>query len=187
MKTADINRRLESLIRLGTIAQVDHAARRLRVKTGDLLTGWLPWPAEVGRNFRRWRPLREGAQVVLACPSGDPAQAAIIGMLYTQSLDRPSADPDVDLIEFEDGTRLEYNSHSHHLNAECVGDVTIVSPTHVTIDCPDSTLTGKLTVNNNIRCNAKITAAGDVIAVDSVSLATHKHTGDDGGLTSAPL
>ncbi|HCE7062829.1 phage baseplate assembly protein V, partial [Pseudomonas aeruginosa] len=39
---ATLSRLIENLIRLGTIAAVDHAAQRVRVLTGDLLTGWLP-------------------------------------------------------------------------------------------------------------------------------------------------
>ncbi|WMR36092.1 phage baseplate assembly protein V, partial [Metapseudomonas otitidis] len=40
---ATLARLLENLIRLGTIAEVDHAAARVRVQSGQLLTGWLPW------------------------------------------------------------------------------------------------------------------------------------------------
>ncbi len=115
MTTAEQNRRIESLLRLGTIAQVDHDARKLRVQSGGLLTNWLPWPADVGRNYIRWRPLRVGTQVILGSPSGDPEQAKIIGILYTEVLDAPSTDPDLDLIQFEDGTKAEYHSGKHQL------------------------------------------------------------------------
>ena len=97
MNIADLNRRIESLIRLGTIAQVDHGARTLRVQSGGLLTDWLPWPAEIGRNYRRWRPLRVGTQVIIACPSGDPAQALVIGTLYTDVIASPGIDPDIEI------------------------------------------------------------------------------------------
>jgi phage baseplate assembly protein V len=134
MNTADLNRRIESLIRLGTIAQVDHGARKLRVQTGGLLTGWLPWPAEVGRNYRRWRPLRTGTQVVLACPSGDPAQAVVIGVLYTVALDAPSTDPDVDLILFDDGSRIEHNASSGRLTIHAAGDLHLTAAGSIVIN-----------------------------------------------------
>jgi phage baseplate assembly protein V len=199
MNTADLNRRIESLIRLGTIDQVDHAARKLRVKTGGLLTGWLPWPAEVGRNYRRWRPLRTGTQVVLGCPSGDPAQAVIIQILYTSALDAPSTSPSLDLILFDDGTLIEYDSNTQHLNVECMGDVTVKTPTLVTIDSPQTTVKGKLTVEGlltylagmagsggsgsaaAIHGNVQITS-GDLTA-DGISLKNHTHPGDSGGTT----
>lgn len=154
MTTADLNRRIESLIRLGLIAEVDHNTHKLRVRTGGLLTGWLPWPAEIGRNFRRWRPLRVGTQVILACPSGDPAQATVVGVLYTQSIDTPSHSPDLDLIEFNDGTRLQYDSAAHQLTVDCVGDITATTPTQITakagkqitLDTPLTIVTGQMVV-----------------------------------------
>jgi phage baseplate assembly protein V len=134
MNTADLNRRIESLIRLGTIAEVDHAARKLRVKTGGLLTNWLAWPAEVGRNFRRWRPLRIGTQVVLGCPSGDPAQAVILQILYTSALDAPSTDPDVDLVQFEDGSYIEHNASNGKLQVHAAGDLHLTADGNIVIN-----------------------------------------------------
>lgn len=134
MNTADLNRRIESLIRLGTIDQVDHAARKLRVKTGGLLTGWLPWPAEVGRNYRRWRPLRTGTQVVLACPSGDPAQAVIIQILYTDALDAPSTDPAVDRIDFDNGSFIQHNAESGKLHVHAAGDLHLTAVGNIVIN-----------------------------------------------------
>ena len=122
---AQLFRRFENLIRIGTIAAVDYHGKRLRVQSGSLLTDWLPWPAEIGRNFKHWRPLRQDTQVVLVCPSGDPAQALIVAMLYADRLDAPATDRDVDLTRFEDGTELHYDSGSHHMQIDVVGSMTI--------------------------------------------------------------
>jgi phage baseplate assembly protein V len=112
---AELNRRFENLIRVGTIAVVDEQQKRLRVKSGDLITNWLPWPAHIGNNFIQWRPLRLNTQVVLCCPSGDPAQAMIIGMLYSDTQSSPDQDPAVDRIQFEDGTVVQYNANQKTL------------------------------------------------------------------------
>ncbi|QEW06356.1 phage baseplate assembly protein V [Nitrincola iocasae] len=162
MNIADLNRRLESLIRLGSIAEVDHAGRKLRVKTGGLLTGWLPWPAEVGRNYRRWRPLRTGTQVVLACPSGDPAQAVIIQILYTTALNAPSADPDIDLIQFDNGSYIEHNAVNNTLNIHCSGEITL-SYEHLFMKGP-------------------VTQTGGDMTSDGISAQNHTH----GGITPGP-
>ena len=125
--TAQLFRRFENLIRIGTIADVDYQGKRLRVKSGELLTDWLPWPAEIGRNFTRWRPLRTHTQVVLVCPSGDPAQALVIATLYSNQLDSPSTDPLIDVVQFNDGTSLEYNSNTNTLNISTAGDVYVTA------------------------------------------------------------
>ncbi|WP_241086855.1 phage baseplate assembly protein V [Candidatus Vondammii sp. HM_W22] len=97
----------------------------MRVKSGELLTDWLPWPAEIVRNFKHWRPLRTGIQVVLECPSGDPAKALIIFILYSSQLDALSTDQNIDLIQFNDGTELYYDSVSHHMQINVAGSMTI--------------------------------------------------------------
>lgn len=126
MKTfevAELERRLANVIRLGTIAEADHDTKRIRVQSGDLVTAWLPWPAEVGNNYRRWRPLREGTQVVLAAPNGELAQAVVIGMLYTNDQAAPADDDNTDLVQFEDGTEIRYDSAASVLTVHSVNEI----------------------------------------------------------------
>lgn len=133
---SELERQLHNLLRLGTIAVIDHQQHRLKVQTGELLTGWLDWPTETGRNYRRWRPLRLNSQVLIACPSGDPAQAQIIGMLYSEVAPAPSDDPELDLIRFDNGSYLQHNNKSGDMAVHAVGDLS-------------------LTANGNIRINGK--------------------------------
>jgi phage baseplate assembly protein V len=146
MDIADINRRIENVLRLGTIHAVDHDARTLRVKSGDLVTDWLPWPADIGRNYKRWRPLRVGTQVILGSVSGQCEQALIIGMLYTQALDTPSTDDGTDIIEFDDGSIVEHNTsgmkvHSAGtLNITAAGTINITSGSAINLNAPSINL-----------------------------------------------
>jgi len=118
ISTADLHRRVGSMLRVGTIAALDHDAARVRVRIAGRLMDWLRWPAEVGRNFRAWRPLRVGQQVMVAAPSGDPANGQIIQTLYSGALPAPATDPDVDAVHYDDGTVHQYHSgdHAHTLD-----------------------------------------------------------------------
>lgn len=177
---AELERRLSTIVKIGTVAAVDHASGRVRVSAGGITTAWLPWPVDVGRNYRRWRPMREGQQVVLVAPSGDLAQAAVAGMLYSNDLAAPDSNPDLDVVVFEDGTRIEYDSSSGKLTIDCVGDVDVRTPSRVTIDSPETEILGDLDVLGNISVTG-----GDVTA-DGISLKNHIHTGDSGSDTSPP-
>lgn len=121
----DISRKLHNLLALGTIAEVEPSSARLRVEINGRVTAWLPWPTEIGRNFRRWRPLRVGTQVLVACPAGDPANAVIVQIIYTDALPPPETSEDIDIISFEDGTVLKYDSAAHALTIDATKDVTI--------------------------------------------------------------
>jgi len=136
----ELDRRLNNLLMVGTVLAVDHAARKLRVEIGEIRTAWLNWPAEMGRNYRRWRPLRAGQQLLLASPSGDPAQAVIAGMLYTAALPPPSDNPDLDLVEFEDGARIQYDSAAHEFIAETGGSCITADRDRILLSSNGSTL-----------------------------------------------
>jgi phage baseplate assembly protein V len=137
---AELLRLIHNIIRLGTIAEVDHSARKLRVKVGDITTAWLDWPTEMGRNFRRWRPLRKGQQVVLSCPGGDLAQAKVTGLIYSTALPGPSDNPDLDLVEFEDGARFQYDSAAHECIAETGGSRITMDRGRILLSSNGSTL-----------------------------------------------
>lgn len=157
MDTADLNRRLENLLRLGTIAEVDHAARKVRVQSGELTGNWLDWPAEIGRNYKRWRPLREGTQVLIGCISGDPAQAQIIGMLYTDAIASPSTDEEIDLIQFDDGSYIKHNHTARLLEFHSAGELKL-SGEQITIVGP-------------------VTQSGGDMTSDGISAQHHTHGG----------
>ena len=62
----EILRRLENLVRLGTIAEVRHAKpARVRVKTGKVTTAWRPWFALRAGEDREWDPPTVGEPVIL--------------------------------------------------------------------------------------------------------------------------
>ncbi len=118
---AELERRLANIVKIGVIQEANHADKKLRVAMGETQTAWLPWPAEIGNNFIRWRPLRVGQQVVLVAPSGELNQAVIVGQLYGGGFEAPADDETLDLIQFDDGTKLQYDSSAHCLTAEVGG------------------------------------------------------------------
>ena len=56
MNLVELLRLIHNLIRLGTIAEVDHARARVRVQSGELLTNWLPWIEARAGTTRDWDP-----------------------------------------------------------------------------------------------------------------------------------
>ncbi len=166
---SDLFRRIENVIRIGTIAELDHDKKRLRIQSGELLTDWLPWPASITNNYIHYKTLRINTQVIIASPSGDPAQALIIGQLYSTEIVPPSTgDDDTDaiteLVHFDDGTIIEFwqkddNDQAHlkihssqHLTVTCDGNATVNVGKKATITVGEdatATVGGKLTVTSS--------------------------------------
>ncbi|HEQ0226227.1 TPA: phage baseplate assembly protein V, partial [Pseudomonas aeruginosa] len=90
---AALSRMIENLIRLGTIAAVDHAAQRVRVLTGDLLTGWLPWASPRAGADREWNAPTLNEQVLLFSPSGQTANGVVLTGLFSDLIP-PNGDRD---------------------------------------------------------------------------------------------
>ncbi len=127
MNSADLARRLDNLIRLGTVAAVDHAHALCRVQTGGLLTTWLPWFARRAGDTRTWCPPTVGEQVMIFSPSGEPAAGIVLAGVYTTAHDQPSTRADDHLTAWPDGAlrRYDHGAHDYLLDIPAGGRITL--------------------------------------------------------------
>ncbi|MCK0744106.1 phage baseplate assembly protein V [Chromohalobacter nigrandesensis] len=131
---AELLRLIHNLIRTGTIAEVDHDAARVRVKSGELLTDWLLWIEGRAGTTRDWDPPTVGEQVIVFSPGGDPAAGVVLTGLYRSAHPAPSSDANVIGRWYPDGTRIEYDHAKHRLFIDCVGDIAVKATGTVTVD-----------------------------------------------------
>nr|DAK49584.1 MAG TPA: type VI secretion protein [Caudoviricetes sp.] len=126
---ADIPRQTNNVLRIATVAAIDWEARQFRAQTGDITTNWLPFPAWISHNYRHWLPLRESAQIILTVDGGDYNTATVVGMLWSDDVPAPDIPVDdrpwIDRLEFEDGTRVEYDSKRQKLLIDTPGEITL--------------------------------------------------------------
>ena len=136
----ELSRRIAGMLRMGLIEKVDYAHTedgvsrpRLRVRSGDILTGWLPWPACLGLNRVDWMPLKKGQQVLIAAPSGDLTQAVVIALLHVDGDPPPSTDETEDVTRFRSGTTIKHDAKTGDLTITGVGDINIKATGNVNI------------------------------------------------------
>jgi len=90
---SDLERRVQSGLRVGTVTAVDASAARARVSLGgEAESAWLPWLAERAATISVWAPVAVGEQVLVASPGGDTAQGIIVGSLFSGANGPASAD-----------------------------------------------------------------------------------------------
>lgn len=169
MSISDILRRLANLIRLGTIAAVDHQAARCTVSSGGLRIPNLPWLALRAGASSDWDPPTVGEQCILLSPSGEPAQGIALIGLYSQQRPAPSNSANLRRRKYPDGAVIDYDHATHTLTATLPegGKAKLVAPGGVSI-LGDVDITGLVTVSE------------DVIAA-GISLVNHVHGGVQGG------
>lgn len=186
MNITDLLRRLENLIRLGTIAAVDHQAARCTIRTGGLSVPNLAWLALRAGDSSDWDPPTVGEQCILFSPSGEPAQGIALVGLYSQERPAPSNSATVRRRTYPDGAVIDYDHDSHTLSATlpdggkarivATGGLYVVGPI---IHEGDYTQTGNQSITGTV------TVSEDVIA-GGISQVNHRHPGDSGGTTGAP-
>jgi phage baseplate assembly protein V len=174
-------RLLENLIRLGTIHAVQMSPPRVQVKTGSLITTWLPWLASRAGETREWNPPTVGEQVILLSPSGQLANGVVLTGLFSDLIPANGALANLHRVTYPDGAVIEYDSAAHALNAllPAGGTAALVALGGIRIE-------GDITHTGNLHINGGITTTEDVVA-GTVSLKGHRHPGDSGGTTGAPI
>ena len=137
----ELGRRIAGMLRVGVISAVEHAHTedgvhrpRLRVRSGDITTGWLPWPGHLGRNRVDWMPLVIGQEVLIAAPSGDLSQAVVIALLHVASDPPPSMDETEDVVRFRSGSTVRHDADTGDLEVIGVRDVTVTATRNVDIN-----------------------------------------------------
>lgn len=170
MNITDLLRRLENLIRLGTIAAVDHQAARCTVSTGGLSVPNLPWLALRAGSSSDWDPPTVGEQCILFSPSGEPALGVALVGLYSQQRPAPSNSATVRRRKYPDGAVIDYDHASHTLSAvlPAGGQAQLTAP-------------GGVTILGNVDITGTVTVSEDVLAA-GISLVKHVH----GGVQSGP-
>ncbi|WP_054888424.1 phage baseplate assembly protein V [Pseudomonas sp. NBRC 111118] len=175
--TAEINRLLENLVRLGTIAEVQHVPPRVRVSTGELLTTWLPWLALRAGADQEWDPPTQGEQVILLSPSGQLTNGVAITGLFSDLIPANGDRAGLHRRTYADGAVVEYDSVAHFLRAVLPdgGTTELISDGGIRI-VGDITHQGNYTQTGNQNVTGKVTVTEDVIA-NGVSLVNHLHDG----------
>ena len=143
-RLAELERRLNNIIRVFTIIELDEVNRVIRLESGENKTDWLPWPASTGRNFVNWRPLKKGQQMVLGSVGGDLSQALIIGEIYSDEVLPPREDKAVDIVRFSNGDFVERNSDTGKAKIVIAGGLEIKGGSStILIDNAGVRVTGK--------------------------------------------
>lgn len=174
----EILRRLENLIRAGTISHVRHSKPpRCRVSTGGLTTQWVPWlsPRAGGNKGRQWWPPVVGEQCLLFSPGGDLLNAFALPGAFSDAMPQGSDLGNVYRIDWSGTDYMEHNATAGAFKLQASQRITLmvntsivdITPTSITLRAGGATLQiGPV----------KITSDVDVVA-QGVSTVHHTHGG----------
>ena len=168
---AELRRRLDNVVRVAVVAEVDAAALRLRARWATdadgapVLSGWLPWvAARAGEGASEWWAPEVGERVLLLAPGGDLAAAAALPALYSDATPPPSKDAGRRVSKHADGAVIEYDADAHALKATLPAGATASIDADGGVD-----IVGDVTVRGDVAVEGGVSASGDVAADGDVS------------------
>ena len=170
----DLLRRLENMIRIGTIIDVDLSGEipLYRVKTGELETDWIAATVQRAGTAKKSHAYTSGEQVILLSPSGDLGAAVISHALNSDANPSPDNHVTRDRAIYPDGAVIEYDPESGALHATGIKTATVQASALVTIDCPESKFTGNVEIEGNTLVKQVLTYQGGLNNNGSSSGAT---------------
>ncbi|MCF1296789.1 phage baseplate assembly protein V [Acinetobacter nosocomialis] len=205
---ADINRRLENLIRFGTIKTVNPSKPipLVTVDLDDIVTPEIRFFNARSGNDSTWDPPSLGEEVMVISPCGEigPTSVVFYG-LYNNEHPAPSDDLNQKIRVFADGCVIAYDISAHQLSAilPSGGKAIVTADGGITVN-GDTTINGNLQINGSTAMTGNNTVGGSQLVqgsshstgafsteadvkAGSISLKEHKHPGDSGGTTGGPI
>ncbi|TXF11937.1 phage baseplate assembly protein V [Pelomicrobium methylotrophicum] len=158
-------------LKFGVVTALEATTHRVRVRLpdlDDLETAWLPVLTLRTHRDRVTHLPDVGEHVaVLLDPNGE--DGVVLGAIFSARDPAPGSGPDITAARFADGTVVEYDRASHRLllsvrgpvQIVADGPVTVTAPS-VTLDSPQVTVTGHLTVGNGLSISGGSGAAATI-------------------------
>lgn len=208
-RIAELERKLNTMIFLGKIKELDCAKARVIVESGNISTDWLPWlTRRAGSDIDWWAPEVE-EQVMVVCPCGDPALGVVLPSIYCSKYFPENRNNDIKSITFLDGASGEYNRKTNTLTIDVPGTITINTSSLVNCTAPEVKIKGNVDIQGPVKITGSfsqlgggaefgstVKAVGAISSLTSVSssiiksngieLTKHKHNTPK-GVTSAPI
>jgi len=171
---AELKRKVKNIIRVTSIlsTQSEEGRALATVRVGESEESAYFPVLNFANSFKRhWTPTREREQVVVFHPFGNANKGYILRGLFYSNLSEPKgADNDTEIVEFEDGTRIEYNSKESTLKVFVKGKTHIVSK-NIRIKAKNVTIDSK---NIKVDSAGNMRVTGDIIA-KKCNLSIHQH------------
>lgn len=153
MDLIELSRRLENLIKIGTIHSVDLVNKRARVQSGELTTQWLRWIERRCGETQTWDPPTIGEQCVVFSPSGEPANGLIIYGAPSDEIDTPSHAANEHVIKFPDGATFTYDHTASHLEITGIKTAVLRASKSITHDTPLTHMLGQVIIEDLLTYN----------------------------------
>lgn len=163
---SELFRRLSNLARFGTVTETKSANGKAlaRVKIGERVSDFLPVKSFSNSFKKHWIPIRPEEQVLVISPFGDANSGLVLRSIFNKNAKEPvGANDHTEIIEYEDGTKISYDTQAKELTINAAGTVNIICKNANITASQGVTITGPLHVTQDISTDGGVTdSRGDL-------------------------
>jgi len=187
----ELARRFENLLRLGTVAEFDAVAAKVKVEYAKdenqepVLTDWIKWGVESASENIVWNPPAIGELVLMGSQSGNMALAVIICRFYQTTHQAPESSATLHQFNKADGAIFSYDTSTSELTFTLPenGKINFVAPGGFTFT-GNFDLDGNFTATGNIHSDKDVSDSIGTLKRLRINFNTSQYIGNLGGLTS---
>lgn len=163
--SAEINRKIQNLVSVGTVIDVNPADATMRLQIDENETDWLPIPTICAGVVSVWRCPSIGEQFQVSSQSGELSNGLPTISYFSENNPAPSKNKDEVVIQMGKEISFLFNIET--------GEATLKTK-KLTVDAQETIFNGSIHATQNISSDQDVTAG-------SISLKNHKTTGVKGG------
>lgn len=158
---------------LGIVSEVQ--GKKVRVAIGSMVTDFLPVMQTANSFSRHWKPLRVGEECVVLPIRGDLNSGVVLRGIFYADFETPHTKEDEEIVVFEDGASVSYNSSSSTLEILNQKVISVVCQNSVSVECKTANIK-----TDNISIEATSSAT-----IKSPSISLIGNTNIQGGITTS--
>lgn len=168
----------------GLVENIEYKPLRIQAvlpDMGGILSPWAQVLSARSQGAKTYDPPIKGEQVALLL-SDNNETALCLGSVMSD-VDNSPADDHRYIKDFDDGTRVEYDSAASLLNISAVGSVQMACEGDFKLTAASVTIDAPTTINGDTTINGIATIVKNAI-IAGISFMLHKHSGVENGRSS---
>ncbi len=182
----EILRLISNICLFGTVSETksDAGYALARVKIDDRVTDFFPILSQSNTFKKHFIPIRVGEQVMVICPYGEANIGLVLRSVFNKNSKEPTgSNNEREVITYEDGTTIFYDTKLKELNIEAVGMINITCK-EATIKADTVDITATTSNTGDVSIKGSLSVTGKIVGKSGIAISGGEGATFDGNITT---
>ena len=182
----EILRLISNICLFGTVSETksDEGYALARVKIDDRVTDFFPILSQSNTFKKHFIPIRVGEQVMVICPYGEANIGLVLRSVFNKNSKEPrGSNNEREVITYEDGTTIFYDTKLKELNIEAVGMINITCK-EATIKADTVDITATTSNTGDVSIKGSLSVTGKIVGESGIAISGGVGATFDGNITT---